>query len=226
MCLRIKSTGQEGSPGGSGVGDFPVERQPVTQEGVVAILEEQPLRLLLLLLRQLAAPLLEQNRVGVQPLHYQLLFGGCHRILHLLLLVQHTHCRGTEDLVIRRLHTNHCDKPFSEKLTQLVDMNFHPGHFLKHSLAPDGVVTVGPMESLRVLVDRALDGAQVEQSGGHGKDHEGFFNPARSHPELPGYRMSIESRTRGRSSSTVDVMCCWCFLSPDLLSSGVHTDYA
>lgn len=121
---------------------------------------------------------------------------------------------------------NHCEAPFSEKLTQLVEISFHPGHFLKHYLAPDGVVTVGPTESLQVLVDRALDGAQAGRSGVHSKDHEWFFNPARSHPGLPGYHMSTESRMRGGFSSTFDVMCCWCFLSPHPLSSGVYTDHA
>lgn len=56
-----------------------------------------------------------------------------------------------------------------------------------------------------------------------GKQDHVICCPARSHPGLPGYHVSIERQTRGGSSSTFDVMCCWCFLSLNSLSSGVYT---
>lgn len=55
-------------------------------------------------------------------------------------------------------------------LTQSVDVVFHLAHPHEHSLLPDGVIAVCPLEPLRMRTNLPLNGAEVQQTGSH---HEG-----------------------------------------------------
>lgn len=57
-------------------------------------------------------------------------------------------------------------------LTQLVDFCFHLGHPLQHSLTPEGVIVVGPLEPLRVCLDLLPDGTEVQEGSDRGQDHQ------------------------------------------------------